>query len=380
MLLRTAKNINHIFLDGDLLRTQSILTETIDANPSFKSIKIIARKLDLRQFVKLIKALGTTQNMENLELYGHQLGDRSDFVDIVERLSTREIRTTILFSLTTFTTIEKFISKIRALLSNPTNILGTPPSIDSSSSGKVCATLNACNKAKIMCGSAFVLPNLHSLNHYSASNGNIYNDPKAYSGKKEYKIAQNQNIQMQKHASETNSNWSEFSQNTLVNNLGQIDEYFTKEGSKYESQRIVNEQSITQELNALKQTPTKEFNTFEQATIHEQNATREFSAFDRPTTQEVNVSKNSITLEIGDHNQSCSKAQDVKDNSFRKAIQIPTSVMEEHSYRLLDLYKNDGSNRLDAYSLLLFCFPTNPSRTKRWLLPSPLGAARKAAR
>ncbi|RIB28601.1 hypothetical protein C2G38_2058989 [Gigaspora rosea] len=276
-------------------------------------------------------------------------------------------------------------------VSNPTNILGTPPSIDSSSSGKVCATLNACNKAKIMCGSAFVLPNLHSLNHYSASNkchcsiffyknltqclacyknagynygvddlskwqkncsalgftfadstsysdnsssvliysimcaaaiiifiivfiiwylkkrqnckvkdGNIYNDPKAYSGKKEYKIAQNQNIQMQKHASETNSNWSEFSQNTLVNNLGQIDEYFTKEGSKYESQRIVNEQSITQELNALKQTPTKEFNTFEQATIHEQNATREFSAFDRPTTQEVNVSKNSITLEIGD--------------------------------------------------------------------------------
>ncbi|KAF0468083.1 hypothetical protein F8M41_025856 [Gigaspora margarita] len=300
---------------------------------------------------------------------------------------------------------------------NPTNTLGTPPSIDNSSSGKVCATLNACSEAKIMCGSALVLPKLHSLNHYSASNkcqcsiffyknltqclacyknagynyvvddlskwqkncsalgfafadstsysdnsssvliysimcaaaiiifiivfiiwylkkrqncqvkdGNIYNDPKDYSGKKEYKVAQNQNTQMQKHASETNSNWSEFSQNTLVNNLGQIDEHFTKEGTKYESQRIVNgdekfiiqefntfeqittqkfntlEQSTTQELNALKQTPTKEFNTFEQAIIHEQNATREFSAFDRPTDQEVNVSKNSITLEIGDHN------------------------------------------------------------------------------
>ncbi|CAG8781527.1 4652_t:CDS:2, partial [Gigaspora margarita] len=200
---------------------------------------------------------------------------------------------------------------------NPTNTLGTPPSIDNSSSGKVCATLNACSEAKIICGSALVLPKLHSLNHYSASN---------YSGKKEYKVAQNQNTQMQKHASETNSNWSEFSQNTLVNNLGQIDEHFTKEGTKYESQRIVNgdekfiiqefntfeqtttqkfntlEQSTTQELNALKQTPTKEFNTFEQAIIHEQNATREFSAFDRPTDQEVNVSKNSITLEIGDHN------------------------------------------------------------------------------
>ncbi|CAG8524404.1 6566_t:CDS:2 [Gigaspora margarita] len=35
---------------------------------------------------------------------------------------------------------------------------------------------------------------------------------------------------------------------------------------------------------------------------------------------------------------------------LRMVIQIPISVMEEHSYRLLDLYKDDRSNGLGAYS------------------------------
>ncbi|CAG8722132.1 14269_t:CDS:2 [Dentiscutata erythropus] len=339
------------------------------------------------------------------------------------------------------------------------NSLAAPPSIDSSSSIKVCATLNACSKAKTICGSAFAPPTLNGLTHYLASakcecsaafynnltqclecyknsnynyviddlskwqkgcsalgvpfnsttdstsisnssinvliyvimctaaviifiivfiiwylkkrqiqkveeDGNIYYDPTDYSGKKEYEIAhhtisQHQNTRInQYYTGETNSNWSDFSQNTLVNNL--TDEHFTKEGTKHEAQKVVDgdEEFITLEFNTFEKTSTRKFNTLEQSTIQEpdafkqtairvpnaleQSATRELnaleqtairepnaleqtatrepnaleqtpniefniseqelSAFDRPAAQEVSVSENSTMLEIEDHN------------------------------------------------------------------------------
>ncbi|CAG8768920.1 7338_t:CDS:2, partial [Racocetra persica] len=53
-------------------------------------------------------------------------------------------------------------------VNSPTNTLHAVASTDSPSA-KACTTLNACSKAKTICGSAFVPPTLNSSSHYSAS-------------------------------------------------------------------------------------------------------------------------------------------------------------------------------------------------------------------